>query len=260
MPIPSSIADLSATPSSNYPGGGESPSVIDDYLRAYASIIRQVSDAKQDSATAVTLAGAQTLSNKTLDSSCSLAGNAATVVDGGISSTAKLANNIVTTAKMGREGSAGQVLTSNGAGANPSYQSISGLPVGTSILYVGTSAPAGFLKENGAAVSRTTYAALFLVIGTTYGAGDGVTTFNLPDSRGEFFRCLDDGRGVDAGRTLGAAQADELKSHTHTALVNSGQLGSGGGSNYLGQPSGTGATGGTETRPRNVARLACIKY
>lgn len=71
-----------------------------------------------------------------------------------------------------------------------------GIPVGTTILFPGTSAPTGFLKENGAAISRTTYAALFAVIGTTYGAGNGSTTFNLPDSRGEFFRCLDDGAAL----------------------------------------------------------------
>lgn len=66
--------------------------------------------------------------------------------------------------------------------------------------------PAGWLIENGAALSRTTYATLFAVIGVTYGAGDGATTFNLPDRRGEFDRGLDLGRGVDPGRVLGSAQ------------------------------------------------------
>jgi microcystin-dependent protein len=51
----------------------------------------------------------------------------------------------------------------------------------------------GWLKCNGAAVSRSTYAVLFAAIGTLYGAGDGTTTFNLPDYRGEFLRGLDDG-------------------------------------------------------------------
>jgi microcystin-dependent protein len=55
---------------------------------------------------------------------------------------------------------------------------------GTSISGYWTSAPAGYLAEDGSAVSRTTYATLFSLIGTTYGAGDGSTTFNLPDSRG----------------------------------------------------------------------------
>lgn len=57
-------------------------------------------------------------------------------------------------------------------------------PVGTSIKGYWTSAPQGYLLENGQAVSRATYANLFDMIGTTYGNGDGSTTFNLPDSRG----------------------------------------------------------------------------
>lgn len=63
-----------------------------------------------------------------------------------------------------------------------------------------STAPSGWLKANGAAVSRTAYAALFAVIGTSAGAGDGFNTFNLPDLRGEFIRGWDDGRGVDSGR------------------------------------------------------------
>lgn len=76
-------------------------------------------------------------------------------------------------------------------------------------------APTGWVKANGAAVSRTAYANLFAQIGTTYGAGDGSTTFNLPDYRGEFLRGFDDGRGVDTGRVLGSFQADSFASHAH---------------------------------------------
>lgn len=60
----------------------------------------------------------------------------------------------------------------------------SGVPIGTSLDFRGSTPPAGYLAEDGSAVSRTTYAKLFAVIGTTYGEGDGSTTFNLPDSRG----------------------------------------------------------------------------
>jgi phage-related tail fiber protein len=84
---------------------------------------------------------------------------------------------------------------------------ISSLPAGSVIHVAQSTAPSGYLKANGAAVSRTTYAALFAAIGTAFGAGDGSTTFNLPDLRGEFLRALDDGRGVDSGRTIGSAQA-----------------------------------------------------
>lgn len=160
------------------------------------------------------------------------------------------------------------------------------LPTGTApaagtLAYFGMStAPTGWLKANGAAISRSTYADLFAAIGTTYGSGDGSTTFNIPDLRGEFPRGWDDGRGVDSGRGFGSAQANAYQDHTHTLrynnVSNSGDYGNGG--NYLTAKS-TGLTrisspgasneregnminssGDNETRPRNVALLACIKY
>lgn len=82
-------------------------------------------------------------------------------------------------------------------------------------------APGRSLKANGAAVSRTAYAALYAAIGVTFGAGDGFNTFNLPDLRGEFVRGLDDGRGVDANRAIGSAQAHAYGSHTHNASSDS---------------------------------------
>ncbi|MGT3071950.1 phage tail-collar fiber domain-containing protein [Pseudomonas putida] len=89
--------------------------------------------------------------------------------------------------------------------------------VGMMVFYPTSTTPSGFLRCNGAAVSRTAYARLFTQIGTFYGAGDGVTTFNLPNPRGRFLRVLDDGQGLDVGRVLGSLQADELRSHAHTA-------------------------------------------
>lgn len=89
---------------------------------------------------------------------------------------------------------------------NPATGVATLVPAGTVVFVPQSSAPAGYMKANGAAVSRTTYAALFAAVGTTFGAGDGSTTFNLPDLRGEFLRCLDDGRGLDTGRALGSAQ------------------------------------------------------
>lgn len=77
-------------------------------------------------------------------------------------------------------------------------------------------APPFSLKANGAAVSRTAYAALFARIGTRYGAGDGFSTFNLPDGRGVAPRGWDDGRGIDGGRVLGSLQAGSIQSHSHT--------------------------------------------
>ena len=134
------------------------------------------------------------------------------------------------------------------------------IPAGMVQAYAGSAAPTGWLKCNGAAISRTTYAALFSAIGTTYGSGDGSSTFNVPDLRGEFVRGWDDSRGVDSGRSLGSFQADEFKSHTHTfsGVTNSG--GSGSSSRQGVQTTRTtNATGGNETRPRNIAMLYCIK-
>ncbi|MHA6577391.1 tail fiber protein [Pseudomonas yamanorum] len=151
------------------------------------------------------------------------------------------------------------------------------LPVGTSIQYAGPYVPTGFLKENGAEVSRTAYAKLFAAIGTFYGAGDGSTTFNLPDSRGEFIRGFDDGRGVDPQRTLGSLQLDSMQGHWHGPRPGTSLNGSpgnwngvGGGSNATfnigstGDPVTNGVNGvprtSNETRPRNTTRLMCIKY
>ena len=89
--------------------------------------------------------------------------------------------------------------------------------IGTYFYHPVAVPPPFALKCNGAAVSRTTYAALFAVIGTTYGAGDGSTTFNLPEVRGEFIRGLDDGRGVDPGRGIGTAQGSQNLEHSHGA-------------------------------------------
>ena len=154
-------------------------------------------------------------------------------------------------------------------------------PAGTVIQFAGASAPTGYLKANGSAVSRTSYAALFAAIGTVYGVGDGSTTFNVPDLRGEFVRGLDDDRGIDAGRALGTAQADAFQGHYHDLTSDNGTLvgigntvsiGSGGSSRAVNGPinsdnvrtpitDGTNGTPriGAETRPRNIALLYCIK-
>lgn len=80
------------------------------------------------------------------------------------------------------------------------------VPAGSVFWFARATPPTGFLECNGAALSRTSYATLFSVIGTVFGAGDGSTTFNLPDLRGEFLRGWDHGRGVDAGRGFGSFQ------------------------------------------------------
>lgn len=82
-------------------------------------------------------------------------------------------------------------------------------PTGTVVPFAGTSAPTGWLFCFGQAVSRTTYADLFSALGTTYGAGDGSTTFALPDLRGRVPGGKDDMGGVAASRlTTGASGVD----------------------------------------------------
>ncbi|MFZ0615420.1 MAG: tail fiber protein [Chthoniobacterales bacterium] len=152
-------------------------------------------------------------------------------------------------------------------------QYVDNLFVGAVVAFPRTTAPAGWLKANGAAVSRAAYAALFAAIGTTHGAGDGSTTFNLPDARGEFIRGLDDGRGVDSGRTLGSLQSDAFASHTHnlsriasipvnnTTVSQEPLLTENTSISVASNVSGyVLATGGTETRPRNIVGLYCIKF
>jgi microcystin-dependent protein len=141
-------------------------------------------------------------------------------------------------------------------------------PTGSIIMYGAATAPAGWLECNGDAVSRTTYSALFSVIGTTYGSGDGTTTFNLPDLRGEFIRGWDHGRGVDKNRIFGSTQEDEIKSHNHSLRYTDYWQAGGSGSapsyqsnvsEYRISTNTIQNTGGTETRPRNVALIYIIK-
>jgi microcystin-dependent protein len=155
---------------------------------------------------------------------------------------------------------------------------------GAVMAFARTSAPTGWLKCNGVAVSRTTYAVLFGIIGVTYGPGNGSTTFNLPDFRGEFIRGLDDGRGIDPGRGLEDFQADQVEAHKHMTQwgessggttfgrsTTGGKFGTEGndsdnywfhtndGSDYDGTVNPAGLIG-DETRPRNRALLYCIKF
>lgn len=145
-------------------------------------------------------------------------------------------------------------------------------PTGMVATFAGPNPPSGWFKAAGQAVSRTIYANLFAQVGTTYGPGDGATTFNLPDLRGEFVRGWVDGRtGVDDGRTLGSFQADVVGAHGHQVqnveysnavkVVEGGALDPEAVANVSALATNDTVTDPTgETRPRNVALLMCIKY
>ena len=163
-------------------------------------------------------------------------------------------------------------------------------PAGAVMHFAGRAVPDGWLKANGQAVSRSVYKELFAIIGVTYGPGDGVKTFNVPDLRGEFIRGWDDARGVDDGRIIGSKQADSIQAHNHflptgttnfdpnlkpyalpdeifaKTTVNHGSASGTENTTYpnddYNNPNWVGNLGkfSSETRPRNVALMACIKY
>lgn len=90
-------------------------------------------------------------------------------------------------------------------------------PAGIIMPFAGTVAPQGCLFCDGSAVSRTTYAALFAVIGTTYGEGDGETTFNVPDLSGRVVIGVSNSHalGTTGGSETVTLTADQLPAHTH---------------------------------------------
>lgn len=175
-------------------------------------------------------------------------------------------------------------LTPNEADLTQVYTAVATLvnanrvSVGHVAFFAANAAPANYLKANGALISRTTYAGLWAYaqassnIAASDGAwqkgqfspGDGSTTFRIPDLRGEFLRGWDDSLGQDPGRVLGTQQSDELKSHTHSigidlTLGSANSVKSSDGVNFGGAEVTT-ATGGAETRPRNIALLGCIRF
>jgi phage-related tail fiber protein len=261
MPVPTDIDDLSQTAASNAPQGGEAVfPTLDNHLRHIYSFIAMLRDGDGFTAGAI---GPEDIS---------------AIGDGSVS-TDKIVDANVTYSKLAT--AVREALASPGDIKMCAY----------------TSNPNGWLWCDGSAVSRVDYSDLFAAIGTTFGVGDGSTTFNLPDLRGEFVRGWDGGRGVDAGRVFGSAQSSQNLAHTHTASTGSGGshshdagLRTEGSSSHVhdtatvtsggrldttdGTSTQTGTTstagshthtvtvnssGGTEARPRNVALLFVIK-
>jgi len=173
----------------------------------------------------------------------------ATLADSAIT-TAKIADDAVTAAKIADDavgadavadnsigaaainisgnGTSGQAVVSDGDGSFSYSSNI--VPSGALMPFAGASAPTGFLLCDGSAISRSTYSTLFSAISTTYGAGDGSSTFNLPDLRGRVIAGQDD---------MGGSSADRLTDQT--GGLNGDTLG---------------GTGGSETHTLTTAQLA----
>lgn len=134
------------------------------------------------------------------------------------------------------------------------------VPAGAVFWFAASTAPTGYLECDGSAVSRTAYAALFTAISTTFGTGNGSTTFNLPDLRGRFVRAWDHSKGLDSGRSFGSTQADELKAHGWHGNSAQNKNASSGSQTYVRSDGFNGQVGGSETRPVNIALLPCIAY
>ena len=173
-----------------------------------------------------------------------------------------LADGAVTSAKIAD----GAVTTSKFAGGLS-------IPVGAVFHFAASTAPVGYLKANGDIIPNGSgtvqgvtadFSALYAIIGSTYGSAG-----QLPDLRGEFLRGWDDSRGVDSGRGFGTSQTDAFEAHSHKVGARDSLTDYGTSdaiefvSDYpspVGQYVTSESVGGTETRPRNIALLACIKY
>jgi microcystin-dependent protein len=152
------------------------------------------------------------------------------------------------------------------------------LPAGAVQAFAMNSAPAGWLEADGSNVNRTTYAALFSAISTTYGAGDGSTTFALPDLRGIFVRGSGSQEisGTTYSKSFATKERDAFQAHKHTLRTRSSF---GGDTDYVSREAGgttivtanamvgyaeDGSSGtprtANETRPANIALLYCIKF
>lgn len=162
-------------------------------------------------------------------------------------------------------------------------------PVGTVLAYGGATAPNNFLICDGSAISRTTYSALFSKFSTTFGGGDGSSTFNIPDTRGIFIRgagvngTLTNANGTAFSATFGSYENDKMQGHVHKQNANetgkfisvSGggtfnvSTGGGGlhnvGTTYTNAATVADGTNGTprtgeETNPANLALNHIVKY
>ena len=146
------------------------------------------------------------------------------------------------------------VIDSPTSTLNLNLKKLNDSEVGVIKLWLSTSIPENHLEIKGQILNKSDYPVFFKNYGITAGQ------FTLPNTRGEFVRGFDNGRGIDSDRILGSYQEDDLKAHTHKYFRDNtgGGAASAGGSNS-GNDADTGSTGGIETRPRNIAMIYIIK-
>lgn len=246
-----SLADWSTAAASNAPVGGATPE-IDDELRNIKAVCKT---------NIVALTGNQTIAGTKTFSTIPVISDTATITADS-QATHKAYVDSAQTAAQDHADTAIAALN---------------IPSGLVMAWPTETAPTGWLECNGAAVSRTTYSALFAIIGEIYGNGDGSTTFNLPDYRGRFLRGWDHAAGVDpnaatrtdrgdgtTGDHVGTLQADAFEAHTHTynmaGSTQTAQSGSGTNNLFYNQTGfNTGSSGGSETRPVNINVMYIIK-
>ena len=185
------------------------------------------------------------------------------------------------------DGSVGDAQIQNGsitAGkVQASFAQTLGVPAGIILPFGSTSAPTGYLSCDGAAVSRSTYSTLYTAIGTTWGSGDGSSTFNVPDLRAMFLRgtgthgTANMAKGTDfSAPAVGTIENEQMQDHKHETIMSPGTSYQTYGSYAIGNNAygttynftttapleinsqGTPRTG-DETRPVNAAVLYVIK-
>ncbi|HVU38091.1 MAG TPA: phage tail protein [Opitutales bacterium] len=194
--------ELDITPGFQISGDGNTPVTVGMLNQLVQGILARVAKA---AITARELAdGSISLDKLSADISAQLS---AGLADGSVTAN-KLAVNAVATAKL-QDGAVTLAKLDSGQGWLPAMY----------VIYPGTTL-AGFLRCEGQAVSRTTYAALFAVLGTTFGAGDGTTTFNLPDARGGVPYIAGDPGVTDVlAKTLGQVLGPDKHTHAMTGNV-----------------------------------------
>lgn len=149
--------------------------------------------------------------------------------------TASIADDAITSAKIADDAVITAAIADDAVTADHiATGAVQGVDVGTVAAFAMASAPTGWLAADGSAVSRTTYSGLFAVIGTTWGTGNGSTTFNVPDLRGAFVRgsgshgsSSDAGGTAFGGQSVGNYQNDQMQKITGRVAHGQGNSGAG---------------------------------